>query len=762
MGWARCYAARGSYDEATATLLRGLELAPESADIEAELARLAFDRGDYDEVEQRVARARELNDEHLQARWLGAELYRVRGQLDEANGAYKWFVDYYNAHDVREAETLYYVGRAAGQYARWNRLTDQFAFLVNELYPDALAADPSFWPAHLESGLLFLEKYNEAEAQRELSAALRINPSSAEVNSALAQLALQRFNLDEAKLAIARALEINPRSLEAHRARGDWLLANLEFEEAAEVLERARRWNGRAEATLGRLGAAYLLADGPSAQDETTRFGRLRQEVDERNPRAGEFYDTLASALGERLKFPAAEQFYREALKRMPQLIGPRTGLGMLYMRMGREDEARQLLDEAFEIDPFNVRVSNTLKVLEVLDEYETLETAHFIIKFDGSRDGILAHYVARHLEEAYPRLCAEMGFEPSEKSLFEIFSRARNTDGHGWFSARMVGLPYIGTVGACVGKMVALASPTDGKTPYNWARVVEHEFIHVINLQQTNFNIPHWYTEALAVLNEGYPRPQVWNQLLVERVPKGEMFNLDTINLGFARPKSGFDWQMAYCQAELYAEYLLKAYGEDALAQMLAAYANNLSTREALAECFGVEQEDFEQGYQQYVRDVVNKLSANPQPDDKLSFAELERAQKSAPEDVHLMARLARAHLDRKAYPEARRLARQVRQREPAHPLAGYVVARLHLLIGDVEEARTELESSLDRESPHLEVLSLLAALHQKGRRYDEAAELYELGAGSRMRSLAEAFGRVYLLAERNEKLQATWNACR
>jgi len=43
---------------------------------------------------------------------------------------------------------------------------------------------------------------------------------------------------------------------------------------------------------------------------------------------------------------------------------------------------------------------------------------------------------------------------------------------------------------------------------------------VHIFNLEQTNFLLPHWYTEGLAVVNEGYPRPQIWNQLLVERVP--------------------------------------------------------------------------------------------------------------------------------------------------------------------------------------------------------------------------------------------------
>ena len=30
--------------------------------------------------------------------------------------------------------------------------------------------------------------------------------------------------------------------------------------------------------------------------------------------------------------------------------------------------------------------------------------------------------------------------------------------------------------------------------------RLLSHELVHVITLQQTHFNIPHWFTEGLAV----------------------------------------------------------------------------------------------------------------------------------------------------------------------------------------------------------------------------------------------------------------------
>jgi len=50
-----------------------------------------------------------------------------------------------------------------------------------------------------------------------------------------------------------------------------------------------------------------------------------------------------------------------------PQLPEAKTSLGMLLMRVGRTDQARKILDEAFQADPYHTRVSNFRKVLKLL-----------------------------------------------------------------------------------------------------------------------------------------------------------------------------------------------------------------------------------------------------------------------------------------------------------------------------------------------------------------------------------------------------------
>jgi tetratricopeptide (TPR) repeat protein len=340
----------------------------------------------------------------------------------------------------------------------------------------------------------------------------------------------------------------------------------------------------------------------------------------------------------------------------------------------------------------------------------------------------MLGQYVAKYLEEVYVELTERFGFHPQDRIQIEIFNKGRGESAHRWFSARTVGLPWIGTVGACTGKVVAMTSPRGVEQPFNWARVLKHEVSHVITLQQTNFNIPHWYTEALAVEAEEYPRPQVWNQLLAERVPAGNLFTLENINLAFARPKTALDWQMAYCQSELYAEYMEQRFGPSSRARLLDAYREGLTTADAITSVFGVTLADFESGYGEHIRNVAGALHSGP-AEPPMTRAELERAVIAEPTNPDFAARLAGEYLKLRNYPKVRELALKAIQLKEHHPLGSFMLARLHSLVGETDRAREVLELAVDPDNPDPRVLEMLANLFTQTKEYDKADSLYELG---------------------------------
>ena len=490
---------------------------------------------------------------------------------------------------------------------------------------------------------------------------------------------------------------------------------------------------------------------------KNTRLSRLIGGVTGRNGHAGEFFFALAVPLADRHKHAAASRFFLQANEVMPQRIGPRYHLGLLHMHAAQESAARKLLEQAFKVDPFNLRVSNTLEVLDVLDSMETLQTDHVTIKYDGRHDKLLSRYAAKHLERVYPELCRKFGYRPPGRALFEIFNTTGGFGGRHWLSTRMIGLPYVGPVAASTGHMVAMTSPYDARSPQqlNWARVLTHEAVHVITLQQTDFNIPHWYTEGLAVYCEGCPRPQRWNELLIERVRSGELLDLQTINFAFTRPNSGSDCQMAYCQAELYVDYMLSRWGFGRQRELLAAYTDGKSTEEAIRQAFGLSQKKFEEGYKAYLKQVVGEMSTLEYPS-RASFARLLASHRDDPDDPDAAAELAYAYVRRRADQEALDLATAVLKTEPKHQLAAYVLARLWLAAGRTDEAVELLEDCLDHDSPQPNALNLLAALKLKAQKYDEAARFYALGERLDAVNLkwTGALARVYLLSGNQEKL--------
>src|SRR5262249_40428613 len=153
-------------------------------------------------------------------------IYRDRGETDKADEEFRWFVRTYtqranNDQEITDPETLYLIGLAGVERARHHNLADQFEFILNEVWGEAVKRDKDFWWAEYAKGLLFQEKYNKAGANSALDRALIINPRAAEALTAKGQAALQRFETTDAELYAEQALKINPRLSEALRLRAD-------------------------------------------------------------------------------------------------------------------------------------------------------------------------------------------------------------------------------------------------------------------------------------------------------------------------------------------------------------------------------------------------------------------------------------------------------------------------------------------------------------------------------------------------------------
>ena len=217
----------------------------------------------------------------------------------------------------------------------------------------------------------------------------------------------------------------------------------------------------------------------------------------------------------------------------------------------------------------------------------------------------------------------------------------------------------------------MALVSP--GETlvhgNYAWARTLKHEMTHVFNLQQTGYNIPHWLTEGLAVYNENITRPYRWVALLRRRAAAGTLMNLDNINAGFARAMEGDECNLAYCQSELYVEYMLSLGGTDVLKKIVAAYTETPSTAAVIRQGFGRSQAEFERGYASFLRKQIDAVPV---------LAEAE---------AHKLSREAREKLKAEKYDEAAELCARAEKLDPANPQWAAGRARVYLAAGRKRE---------------------------------------------------------------------------
>lgn len=783
----RALEAQGEYSRALERIEAFLKAEPESAPVLARQSELLLATGRLKEAEAACEAALKVDEENGRARLVQARLFTETGRLKEADDGYRWFVRMYNRKQPEDAETLMQIAAGATVYARWHSVSSIFSFVINTLCPDALRDNPQSWQAHYVSGNLLLEKYNRAQAIPDLKKALTINPRAVEVLCSLADAAIQKHDFDDANLFVSQALEVQPNFPRALQLKADVLLSRGKLSDALEVLEKAQEVNPVDQETLGRIAACHYLMELPQNPDATdNRLAELLKNIDaiedalpedptkveeiivdvaRRNPAPGEFLNAFARRLETRRKFALAETLYQQAIRVMPQLSEPKTQLGMLYMQTGRTKEARQILDDAFSADPYHVRVSNMRKVLGVLDSYDRITTDHFVIHIDSKEDRILGEYMAEYLEGVYEELVRQYGYEPPQRTNFEIYNKAKGQTAHQWFSARMVGLPWIQTIGASTGMMVALASPNATSQPYNWARVVKHEFVHVVTLQQTRFNIPHWFTEALAVTSEGTERPAVWNRLLLERVPNGQLASLDELNQIFVRPKTPLDWQFAYCQSRLYAQHMIEEYGADKIAGMLDAYRRNVPTRSAIPQVFGVSVEKFEQGYRSFLQKIVKEELGGSAVAAPLTLPDLEKAYEADRENPARIAAFAEGLLKARRRSQARKLAEDARELNGKEPLAAVVLAQLELIGRDLDDASAYLEEALDEDNPHEKVLGTLARVRLMQGEFQDAARLFELGreklgvgrswrpgASEWMKGLAAA----YVKLKDDEKLRA------
>lgn len=567
------------------------------------------------------------------------------------------------------------------------------------------------WFARLVEAEILLEKDNPGEAQLALQETLSLNPRCARAWRLLGDMAVAQFDFDRAESIALRLEELAPGSPDAAiiRARGAIRRRDpaLALETVGAALDRYPRH--RELLAVQAAGAAVAFQDD--------RLDELLAGFDALNGSAGgdegspEALLAVGAALSEARQYGVAADHLAQAAARQPLLAEPWIELGLLEMQAGRDVLARDALEKALALDPFNVRAANSLELVSALTAFAEIESEHFLVRYKPGVDEILAREMPEVLEAIYADICGEAMFdhEPESKTIIEVMPD------HAAFAVRISGMPQIHTMAAATGPVIAMETPREGPGhragPYDWARTVRHEFVHTVTLSRTRNRIPHWFTEAAAVWAEGGPRPPEWWRLLADAYERDALFDMDTISLRFVRPLRPNDRTQAYAQGHWMYEYMVERFGVRAPLELMDLYAGGVGEREAMPRVLGVEPAEFFADFRAWAGDELREAGLLP-PTGMPSLAELlDNPREASAEDVGALLEEHPAHPDllelavRLAVREAGEptaemipLLERYAAARPADPAPRRHLARLAL--------RGEMEDSPARVLEHLEYL--------------------------------------------------------
>lgn len=672
IGLAECQLQTGDYAQAISSLTQidGGD-SVRWHDVLAELYRRV---GRYEKTIEHARAAIKLSEENATAKLLLAETLERLGRRDEALTAYRWFDEQLVARRELPHDAEWITATAQG-FLRYSVLTQtnvarRTQHALNEMLQQAYTrVDRTYWPARIAAADLLREKYNNDEVDGSVSdyeAALRINENLPQAYVGLGEVALEGWRFEKVEELAARAMQINPNYAPALHLVAKKLLLERRYEQAAVTAQNALKVNPND------LTALALCAAAHACRYDEEEVKALSDRVAEINPRCALLHRTLGDALSGIRQYAASEREYLEAIALEETEANAHTELGMMYMQWGEEKKARDVLDRAWALDPFNERTKFTLELLEMLEGFDHIETEHFVIKYDARKDPGMGEFIADYMEGIYGQVTGDYNTALGESTIVELFPTRRA------FGVRITGKPWIHTIGASTGRVIALASPNDVAAggPYDLSRVLRHEFTHTVTLAATRNRIPHWLTEGLAVYQEDAPRSYMWCQLLADAIRRDRLFTLESIDWGFIRPKRPTDRQMAYAQSEWMCEYIVQRFGYETINAMIGRLREGTTLAEVLERQLQLSPDEFDASFRQWAEKQAADWCFDLTPPDDADA--LQKRVEESPDDPDVRARLAKAWFDAGDFKRALSSARKALELDDGHNTALEVLGRV------------------------------------------------------------------------------------
>ena len=543
----------------------------------------------------------------------GTVAARAAKEAGEQNGATRD-----EQMDAIEATAL--LARVEGRPSRdWQSMLNALAKLR-----DADQLDPR--PRLLE-GRLLVQKDRFEDGVAALQEALGRNLRSGEALQLLGRVAVQTFDFDGARQAATHLRAINNAHPQAVLLDAECALQSRDAAAAIAVLDPfLTLFPEQREALALRAAADGMRFDMAALSARLAALDRLMPGSPLGPYEAGRFlalarqYEEASAALG-------------EAAKRAPGWSAPVAELGLLEMQAGRDAEALAALRLAVSLDAFDQRAGHSLTLAEALSDWKRFDGKHFVVRCKPGIDEALAAWMPGALDAMHGSITDWLGHVPGRPTIIELHPD------HKSLAVRITGMPWIHTIAASTGPLIALEAPREGAPQlhlgvFDWQEVLRHEYVHTVTLEQTRNRIPHWFTEALATHLE--IRPRSWDSvlLLAQAFESNTLFDLDSINMAFVRPKKKTDRTQAYALGAWMVDFIEKEWGRAAILKLLALYRDGTVEATAFADVLRVDRAEFMKRFAKFAEADLRSWGMLAEPSMAMMVEEV-RAEAGAAEGV-------------------------------------------------------------------------------------------------------------------------------
>lgn len=450
---------------------------------------------------------------------------------------------------------------------------------ANDAFRQALRQSPNSAPIRAEWGRFFLDHTKTSEAGPLFQEAMQADPNYAPAYLGLARVMAEHYDKQAVALAHA-AIDKDPNYVEAHEFLAYLALEDDDRKQAAAEARDALSLSNEAldgMAVLAAIDALTNIAKNDGTNSWTQRILQI-------SPTYGEAYETVGHFFEINRRYEEAIASYRKALALNDGLASARSQLGVNLMRLGYDAEARDQLEHAYRDGFRNAETVNALRLYDISNQFDTFRTPTTELRLSKKESTLLRPYIEPELKRAIAAYETKYKMRLSGPVRLDVFPN------HDDFAVRVLGLPgQGGLLGVTFGLVVAMDSPS-ARPPgdFTWASTMWHELSHVYVVTATHGLVPRWFTEGLAVHEEGAATPE-WTDhpspTILAAIKDKKLLPILKLDSGFVRPQYPAQVIVSYFQAGKMLDFISSKWGDATILGMIHCYADGKSTEDAITQ---------------------------------------------------------------------------------------------------------------------------------------------------------------------------------